>query len=112
MRRLVTLIATCLLIAPISGCGKQGPEYGEVSGTLRVGGKTHANLVVRFLPDPAKGNNLPINSIGRTDAQGKYKFTVADGVRTGGAAPCWRAHRVLCRRPGALRGDARWHVAQ
>lgn len=83
-----------LLILVASGCGKKPVEFGEVSGVVRVGGQTHAGLVVRFLPDPAKGNNLPINASGRTDAQGKFTLThVVDGKEGTGAPIGW--HRVL-----------------
>ena len=89
----VTLTLSVLLLAVI-GCGKKAIEFGEVSGVVRVGGQPHAGLVVRFLPDPAKGNDLPINATGRTDAQGKYTLThVMDGKEAPGAPVGW--HRVM-----------------
>jgi hypothetical protein len=81
-------------LVSVSGCGEKPIEFGDVSGVVRVGGKTHAGLVVRFLPEPEKGKELPINSTGRTDSQGKYTLThVMDGVEAPGAPIGW--HRVI-----------------
>jgi hypothetical protein len=86
------IAGTSLLCLP--GCGEKPIEFGDVSGVVTVGGKKHANLVVRFLPEPEKGKELPINATGRTDAQGKYTLThVKDGVEAPGAPVGW--HRVL-----------------
>ena len=89
----LAIVVGCLL--SISGCGEKPIEFGEVSGVVRVGGKTHAGLVVRFLPEPEKGKKeLPINATGRTDAQGKYTLLhVKDREEAPGAPVGW--HRVL-----------------
>jgi len=79
----------------ITGCGEKPIEFGDVSGVVRVGGKAQAGLLVRFLPEPEKGKKeLPINSTGKTDAQGKYTLThVMDGQEGPGAPIGW--HRVI-----------------
>jgi hypothetical protein len=87
-------LAALLLILLATGCGKRKPEMGQVEGTVRVKGQPHAGLFVRFLPDPEKGNNLPINASGKTDAQGKYTLQHEyDGAQGSGAPVGW--HRVL-----------------
>jgi len=76
------------------GCGKAPPEIAPVSGAVRVGGKPQPRLLVRFMPDPNKGNNLPINSSGKTDKEGKYELHYAGQNMEGNGAPVgW--HRVM-----------------
>jgi hypothetical protein len=91
--RVLVLVSALLVFS--AGCGEKPIEFGEVSGVVRVGGKTHAGLVVRFLPEPEKGKKeLPINATGRTDAQGKYTLKhVMDREEALGAPVGW--HRVL-----------------
>jgi hypothetical protein len=85
------LLCLCVLFA---GCGEAAPEAGLVTGVVRVNGRTHRGLLVRFLPDPDKGNSLAVNATGTTDEQGKYTLKhVYDGEETAGAPIGW--HRVL-----------------
>ena len=99
-----TLLCLCLVIA---GCGEGAPETGLVTGVVRVNGRPHRGLVVRFLPDPDKGNALAINATGTTDEQGKYTLGhVYDGEEAPGAPVGW--HRVLIEdasRPPARQGQ-------
>lgn len=91
-RAVVTLSAVSLFT--FAGCGKKAIEFGGVTGIVRVGGQPQGGLIVRYLPDPAKGNDLNINATGRTDAQGKYTLThVVDGKEAPGAPVGW--HRVV-----------------
>lgn len=60
---LIVLTAVCL-----PGCGgSNGPELGEVTGVVTVGGSPAANAIVTFSPT---SEGRP--SIGETDGQGKY----------------------------------------
>lgn len=87
----VCLLGVCTLS---TGCGKSGPEFAPVEGTVLVKGKPHRGLVVRFLPDSEKGNNLSAIATGTTDEQGKYKLQYNDKGKEGPGAPVgW--HRVL-----------------
>lgn len=93
MRRQFAVVV-CVFAVSAFGCGKKPPEFGQVEGTVRIDGKPRGGLVVRFLPDPDKGNNLPINATGTTDQQGKYVLEHEyDGNEAPGAAVGW--HRVL-----------------
>ena len=58
----------CLTTA---GCGGGGPEFAEVTGTVRVKGKPMAGLRVSFHPDTELKQFGP-TSEGVTDDQGKY----------------------------------------
>src|SRR5262249_9343014 len=76
------------------GCGKKPPEIGQVEGVIRIKGQPHGGLLIRFLPDPSKGNNSPINSTGQSDAQGKFSLQhVYENVTDAGAPVGW--HRVV-----------------
>src|SRR4051794_37230804 len=90
---LFIVLFTCGLGA--TGCTKKPqPEIGQVDGVVRVNGKPQGRLLVRFLPDPAKGNKWPINATGKTDAQGKYTLAYSYDGKDGAGAPVgW--HRVL-----------------
>jgi hypothetical protein len=71
------------------GCSRQ-PPLGVVSGTLRLDGQPAANVLVTFLPDPAKGTKGP-RSAAATDAQGHYQLRCDD--QRDGAVQGW--HRVV-----------------
>jgi hypothetical protein len=93
MIRPTGIVAILILVCAL-GCGKKPPEMGQVAGVVKVKGKPQANLFVRFLPDPEKGNNLPINASGKTDNQGKYTLQhVYNDVAASGAPLGW--HRVV-----------------
>jgi hypothetical protein len=87
-------IAAILVCVCVFGCGKKLPEMGQVTGSVRVKGRPQPNLLVRFLPDPEKGNSSPINASGKTDAQGKYSLQhVYQDEAAPGAPVGW--HRVM-----------------
>jgi hypothetical protein len=81
------LAGTMVLSSP--GCRRQ-PPMGVVSGTLRLDGRPAANVLVTFLPDPAKGTKGP-RSAAATDAQGRYQLRCDD--QRDGAVQGW--HRVV-----------------
>jgi hypothetical protein len=89
------LVVTCLAAIPsLVGCGEKLPEFGPVEGVVRIKGKPKSGILVRFLPDPAKGNDVPINASGLTDATGKYQLRYAFKELDGLGAPVgW--HRVV-----------------
>ena len=65
-----------------------------MEGIVLVRGKPKSGLLVRFMPDPNRGNDLPINSMGETDGQGKYELQYTHEGQQGLGAPIgW--HRVL-----------------
>lgn len=91
-----SLRAMCLFFLPVLliGCGEPPPEFGEVEGVILVKGKPQRGLLVRFMPDPQRGNDLPINAAGETNAEGKYQLRYYyNGVEGMGAPVGW--HRVL-----------------
>lgn len=88
------IVSGILLAVAASGCGKKPPEFGQVEGIVRVKGQPQGRLLIRFLPDPAKGNDSPINSTGTSDAQGKFTLEHIYDGKTGPGAPVgW--HRVV-----------------
>ena len=65
-----------------------------VQGVVRVKGKPKSGLIIRFIPDPQKGTDLPINAVGNTDASGHYELHFVDRGKEGVGAPVgW--HRVV-----------------
>ena len=83
-----------LLALFLGGCGKPLPEFGEVDGIVTIKGQPQSGMLVRFLPDPSRGNDLPINAAGETDAEGRYQLRYYyDGTEGFGAPVGW--HRVL-----------------
>jgi hypothetical protein len=87
-------ICLFLLLGLLIGCGQPPPEFGEVEGAVLIEGKPQRGLLVRFMPDPNRGNDLPINAAGETDAEGKYQLRYYyDGTEGKGAPVGW--HRVL-----------------
>jgi hypothetical protein len=89
----LSLCAVCLA-ALATGCGSEpSPEFAPVSGVVRISGKPQPKLLVRFSPDPEKGNGLPAVATGTSDAQGKYTLNYEfRGEEGAGAAVGW--HRV------------------
>jgi hypothetical protein len=88
------VIIVIALLAALPGCGKKLPEFGKVSGVVRVNGQPQRRLLVRFMPDPEKGNALPINATGKTDNEGRYTLHYAWQENEGEGAPVgW--HRVV-----------------
>ena len=95
MTRRFTFTAVLLsLPALVGGCGNPPPEFAPVEGVVRVKGRPQPGLQVHFLPDPQRGNDLPINASGKTDEQGKYQLHYVYEEEEGLGAPVgW--HRVL-----------------
>jgi hypothetical protein len=88
------LVTSLAALSTLAGCGEKLPEFGPVEGIVRIKGKPKSGILVRFLPDPAKGNELPYNSSGLTDASGKYQLRYAFKDVSGVGAPVgW--HRVV-----------------
>ena len=58
----------------VAGCGESPPEFGQVTGVVRVKGRPQSRLMVRFLPEPVDGKELAANASGTTDDQGKYEL--------------------------------------
>ncbi len=65
-------LAICLALCAFVGCGSDGPELAEVTGTVTVDGKPVPNAVLTFIPSAGT------TSYGKTDAQGKYKLMFTD----------------------------------
>lgn len=83
-----------VLLLVINGCSKPMPQIAEVEGTVTIKGKPQPRLLVRFLPDPEKGNNWPVNGEGQTDEKGKFQLKYHHAGQEGlGAAVGW--NRVL-----------------
>ncbi len=86
------------LLALLAGCGETPPQFGEVEGVLYVRGQPQPNMTIRFMPDPAKGNDVAANASGTTDAQGRYQLqSTFKGKDFQGAAVGW--HKVLVEDP-------------
>jgi hypothetical protein len=95
------LVAAALLACTLAGCGKRESEVGEVEGVVRIGGREAADLLVEFLPDPAKGARGPAASA-ETDAQGRYRLRYVDrktNNRVDGAVVGWNHVLVRDLRP-------------
>jgi len=70
--RLVCGMLLGMLVALV-GCAE--PKFLPVEGTITVDGQPGAKLFVQFEPLAEEKNNYPgPGSVGRTDAQGKYRL--------------------------------------
>lgn len=65
-----TVLGT-LLLAAACGCGGQGFESAEVSGTVTAGGAPVPGLMIQFEPADGEGTTLPPGT-GLTNADGRY----------------------------------------
>jgi hypothetical protein len=70
-----------------AGCGKAGPEFVEVSGTVSLGGKPLEKIHVEFYPEITGPR-----SSGITDANGRFTLQTADGLHKGAVMG---KHRVV-----------------
>jgi len=66
------LAPLALALAVVLGCGET-VELGQVTGTVRAGGQSLANVLVTFVPQ-ADGHAAGIRSMGTTDEQGRYQL--------------------------------------
>ena len=80
-------MAVAVLAALLAGCGPRGPEFGQVSGVVRIKGKPTSRIAVRFLPDPDKGNDLAIVATGASGDDGGYALQYVDRGAEGAGAP-------------------------
>ena len=69
MLRHTICLAVSLAVPLLAGCGSSGPELGEVTGTVKLGGQPLADAKVIFHPE---GGGSP--SIATTDASGHYEL--------------------------------------
>ncbi len=84
------------LASLIVGCSEPMPEFGRVAGVLKSRGKPLKGMVVTYMPDPAQGNNWPINAAATTDDQGKYELQYSFKGESGLGAPVgWHLVTVL-----------------
>jgi hypothetical protein len=71
------LLATLLLLGIVSfatGCsGRKKPELAEVEGIVKINGEPAANVIVKFMPDLAQGNQGQYSE-GTTDDNGHYSL--------------------------------------
>ena len=75
------------VLAIVAGCHEKGPEFAPVKGVVRINGTPERGLLVRFAPDPAKGNGLPAFARGKTDDQGVYTLKYEYRGEEGAGAP-------------------------
>jgi hypothetical protein len=79
MRATILGPALALPLALIVGCGS-GPKYAAVSGRVTLNGQPLANATVSFQPIAEGSVNAPApGSTGRTNANGEYTLSCADG---------------------------------
>jgi hypothetical protein len=89
----LSLCAVSLAVIATGCGGEPSPEFGRVSGVVKINGRPQPRLSVRFSPDAEKGNGLPATATGISDAQGKYSLKYEFRGEEGEGAPVgW--HRV------------------
>jgi hypothetical protein len=73
-----------LLSLLLPGCGKSGPKVAPVSGRVTLDKKPLANADVVFSPTEPGPNNSPApESLGRTDAEGRFSLKMVLDKRDG-----------------------------
>lgn len=103
-----TKVAMALFVAfPcsfVAGCGGEPmPEFGQVTGTVRVKGKPTSLLSVRFLPEPSEGKETPGSASAVTDENGRYELKYYFKGKEGPGAPVgWNRVVVEDTRLGAI----------
>lgn len=73
-------VFVAIAVAAITGCGGQGFQSAEVSGTVTVGGAPAPGLMIQFEPADGEGTRLPPGT-GFTNADGKYVLLRPGGKR-------------------------------
>ncbi|GAB5515598.1 carboxypeptidase-like regulatory domain-containing protein [Rhodopirellula baltica] len=68
---LSSLILLIGLLCTLSGCGPSGPETGEVSGVVSMGGNPVPGASITFYPVAGR------QSFGKTDQDGRYTLEYA-----------------------------------
>lgn len=82
--------------ALVAGCREKGPDFAPVQGVVRINGKPERGLLVRFAPDPEKGNGLPAFATGKTDDQGTYTMRYEYRGKEGIGAPVgWQRASII-----------------
>lgn len=80
-----------LLTGLVLGCGNSGPAPIPVEGTITVGGKPMADLLIQFTPVQVADGIKVLNSSGVSDASGKFVLKCDNGAP--GAIP--GKHHIL-----------------
>ncbi len=79
MVRLLQNMLVMAILAAGLGCQREPPlQFAPVEGTVTMGGKPLANVVVLFWGDPESGASAPLSS-GATDADGHYRLHTDQG---------------------------------
>ena len=71
-RGLPPVLVLVLVLVLETGCS-QNPQLGQVTGTVRAGGKPLAYVLVTFIP-AADGKSAATRSMGTTDEHGHYRL--------------------------------------
>lgn len=68
------VLAVGLMVTAL-GCGRgDGPELGEVTGTVTLDGKPLEGVIINFQPESGRAGT------GETDSEGRYKLIYRYGV--------------------------------
>jgi len=71
-----------LVLLPVA-CAKSGPALVPVSGRVTIENRPLANAVVSFTPAEVTPGNPPVESSGRTDADGKLSLELNSTSKEG-----------------------------
>jgi hypothetical protein len=72
-------LVLCAAATVAGGCGRGGPTYAPVSGTVTLDGKPYGDAVVVFLPKATSDNPNPgRSSAGETDGKGHFVLKTDD----------------------------------
>lgn len=85
------VLANAALLLSLVGCGYEGPEVGQVYGTLTIDGKPASGILVNFTP--VEGGR---SSSGTTNEEGYYELIYSPSAM--GALP--GKHMVTITPPG------------
>lgn len=95
MSRLAYALATATATILLMGCsGEKLPDIGQFEGVVKVKGQPKSSISIRFIPDSAKGNDLPVSVSATSDDKGAYHPRyVYKGKEGDGATVGW--YRVV-----------------